>query len=59
MVLLALPPTDHLLIERDRGQFVPSRRRRMMANVRAERLLKIPQNPAPSCLSPAVQLKRE
>src|SRR4051794_30532962 len=28
-----------ILIERDRGQFVPSRRRRMMANVRAERLL--------------------
>jgi hypothetical protein len=26
MVLLALPPADHLLIERDRGQFVPSRR---------------------------------
>ena len=23
MVLLALPPADHLLIERDRGQFVP------------------------------------
>src|SRR5438445_4176208 len=34
-----LPPADHLLIERDRGQFVPSRRRRMMANVRAESLL--------------------
>jgi len=52
MVLLALPPADHLLIDRDRGQFVPSRRRRMMANVRAERL-------PPSCLSPALQLKRE
>jgi hypothetical protein len=36
MVLLALPPADHFLIERDRVQFVPSRRRRMMANVRAE-----------------------
>src|SRR6516165_5837254 len=59
MVLLALPPADHLPIERDRGQFVPSRRRRMMANVGAERLLKIPQNPAPSCVSPALQLKRE
>jgi hypothetical protein len=59
MVLLALPPADHLLIERDRGQFVPSRRRRMMANVRAERLLKIPAEPAPSCVSPALQLKRE
>jgi hypothetical protein len=47
MVLLALPPADHLLIERDRGQFVPSRRRRMMANVRAERLLKIPAEPGP------------
>jgi len=53
----ALPPADHLLIERDRGQFVPSRRRRMMANVRVERLLK--KNPAPSCLSPTPQLKRE
>jgi hypothetical protein len=42
-----------------RGQFVPSRRRRMMANVRAERLLKIPAEPAPSCVSPALQLKRE
>jgi 3'-5' exonuclease len=30
-------PADHLLNERDRGQFVPSRRRRMMANVGAER----------------------
>jgi hypothetical protein len=47
MVLVALPPADHLLIERDRGQFVPSRRRRMMANVRAERLLKIPAEPSP------------
>src|SRR6266404_1168521 len=46
MVLLALPPADHLLIERDRDQFVPSRRRRMMANVRAERLLKIPAEPS-------------
>src|SRR6516225_9198653 len=36
MVLLALPPADHLLIERDRGQFVPSRRRRMMANAAAQ-----------------------
>src|SRR5262249_40623585 len=36
MVSLALPPADHLLIERDRGQFVPSRRGRMMANVRAD-----------------------
>jgi Polymer-forming cytoskeletal len=33
----APPPADHLLNERDRGQFVPSRRRRMMANVGAER----------------------
>ena len=36
MVLLALPPADHLLIEKNRGQFVPSRRRRMVANVRAD-----------------------
>jgi len=47
MVLLALPPADHLLIDTDRGQFVPSRRRRMMANTRAERLLKIPAEPSP------------
>src|SRR5262249_9276357 len=52
MVLLALPPADHLLIERDRGQFVPSRRRRMMANVRVERLLKIPAEPSPELLIP-------
>src|SRR5262245_50860872 len=52
MVLLALPSADHLLIERDRGQFVPSRRRRMMANVRAERLLKIPAEPSPELLIP-------
>ena len=51
MVLLALPPADHLLIERDRGQ-LPSRRRRMMANVRAERLLKIPAEPSPELLIP-------
>src|ERR1700746_2644246 len=47
-----LPPADHLLIERDRGQFVPSRRRRMMANVRAERLLKIPAEPSPGLRIP-------
>ena len=46
-MLLALPPADHLLNERDRGQFVPSRRRRMMAKVRVERLLKIPAEPSP------------
>src|SRR5207253_677370 len=51
MVLLALPPADHLLIERDRGQFMPSRRRRMMANVRA-RLLKIPAEPGPELRIP-------
>jgi hypothetical protein len=50
MVLLALPPADHLLNERDRGQFVPSRRRRMMANVRAERLLKTPAELSPELL---------
>src|SRR6266481_9739330 len=52
MVLLALPPADHLLIERDRGHFVPSRRRRMMANVRVERLLKIPAEPSPELRIP-------
>src|ERR671934_1576741 len=52
MVLLALPPADHLLIERDRGQFVPSRRRRMVANVHAERLLKIPAEPSPELRIP-------
>jgi hypothetical protein len=59
MVLLALPPADHLLSERDRGQFVPSRRRRMMANILAERLLKIPAEPSPSCVFPTPQLRRE
>jgi hypothetical protein len=52
MVLLALPRADHLLIERDRGQFVPSRRRRMMANVRAEHLLKSPAEPGPELRIP-------
>src|SRR5947207_2032842 len=52
MVLLALPPADHLLNERDRGQFVPSRRRRVMANVRAERLLKIPAESSPELRIP-------
>src|SRR2546429_2014862 len=52
MVLLALPPADHLLIERDRGQFVPSRRRRTMANVLAEHLLKIPAEPIPELRIP-------
>jgi hypothetical protein len=51
-VLLALPPADHLLIERDRGQFVPSRRRQRMANVRAESLLKIPAQPSPELRIP-------
>ena len=32
--LLLCRRADHLLIERDRGQFVPSQRCRMMANVR-------------------------
>src|SRR6266516_7930821 len=52
MVLLALPPPDHLLIERDRGQFVPSRRRRVMANVRAERLLKTHAESSPELRIP-------
>src|SRR2546430_7158903 len=53
MVLLALQPADHLLIERrDRGQFVPSRRRRTMANVLAEHLLKIPAEPSPELRIP-------
>src|SRR5215469_10233581 len=57
MVLLALPPADHLLIERDRGQFVPSRRRRMMANARAERLLKIPAEPRAAYPGAAAQTR--
>src|SRR5258708_25041222 len=52
MVLLALPPADHLLIERDRNQFVPSRRRRTMAIVLAEHLLKIPADPIPELRIP-------
>jgi hypothetical protein len=46
MVLLALPPADHLLIER------ASQRRRMMANARAECLLKIPAEPSPELRIP-------
>jgi hypothetical protein len=38
--------------------FLPCRGR-IMANVRAERLLKITAEPAPSCLFPVLQLKRE
>jgi hypothetical protein len=38
--------------ERDRGQFVPSRRRRTMANFRAECLLKIPAEPSPELRIP-------
>jgi hypothetical protein len=49
MVLLALPPADHLLIERDRGQFVPSRRRRHDGQ---RRLLKIPAEPSPELRIP-------
>src|SRR5258705_10722908 len=33
MVLLVLPPPDHLWIGRKSRQFVPSRRRRLMTNV--------------------------
>src|SRR5262245_45229616 len=50
MVLMALPPADHLLlIERDRGQFVPSRRRRHDGQ---RRLLKIPAEPSPELRIP-------
>ena len=48
-MLLALPPADHLLIERDRGQFVPSRRRRHDGQ---RRLLKIPAEPSPELRIP-------
>jgi len=58
MVLLALPPADHLLIDTDRGQFVPCRRRRMMANVRAECLLKIPAEPSPELVPGAAAQTR-
>jgi len=60
MVLLALPPADHLPIEEEiAANSCLARRRRMMANVCAELLLKTRQNPAPSCVSPTPQLKRE
>src|SRR6516165_4075062 len=52
MVLLLCRRADHLLNGRDRGQFVPSRRRRMMANVCVERLLKIPAEPSPELRIP-------
>src|SRR5262245_12489165 len=52
MVLLALPPADHLLIEGDRGQFVPSRQRRMMANARARTLAEDPGRTQPRAAYP-------
>src|SRR5215813_2378795 len=58
MVLLAAAGGSSSDRKRSR-QFVPSRRRRMMANVRAERLLKIPAEPSPELRIPALQLKRE
>src|SRR5262249_10422767 len=60
MGLLLCRRADHLLNERDRGQFVPSRRRRMMANVRAETLAEDPGRTQPRAAYPgAAQLKRE
>jgi hypothetical protein len=60
IVLLALPPADHFLIERDRGQFAPSRRRRMDGQRPCRALAEDPGRTQPrSCLSPALQLKRE
>jgi hypothetical protein len=52
MVLLALPPADHLLIERDRGQVVPSWRRRMMANGPCRTLAEAPAEPSPELRIP-------
>src|SRR5262249_59495137 len=52
MVLLALPPTDHLPIERDRGQFVPSRRRRHDGQRPCRTFLKIPAEPSPELRIP-------
>src|SRR5262249_10437445 len=52
MVLLALPPADHLLIESDRGQFVPSRRRRHDGQRPCRTLLKIPAEPSPELRIP-------
>src|SRR5215471_12531299 len=52
MVLLALPPADHLLIESDRGQFVPSRRRRHDGQRPCRTFLKIPAEPTPELLIP-------
>src|SRR5262249_29814917 len=51
MVLLAAAGGSSSDRKRSR-QFVPSRRRRMMANVRAERLLKIPAEPSPELRIP-------
>src|SRR5215831_11385901 len=52
MVLLALPPADHLPIERDRGQFVPSRRRRHDGQRPCRTFLKIPAEPSPELRIP-------
>jgi hypothetical protein len=53
MVLLGLPPADHLPIEEEiAANSCLARRRRMVANVRAERLLKIPAQPSPELRMP-------
>ena len=53
MVLLALPPADHLPIEEEiAANSCLARRRRMMANVRAECLVKIPAGPSPELRIP-------
>jgi len=54
--VLALPPADHLLIERQRPRPI---RAFSATPIRTECLLKIPAEPSPSCVSPAPQLKRE
>src|SRR6516164_7687600 len=60
MVLLALPPADHLLIERDRGQFVPFSATPNDGQRPCRALAEDPgRTPAPSCVFPALQLKRE
>jgi hypothetical protein len=58
MVLLVLPPADHLWIGRNRANSCLIGNAARWANIRAERLPKIPVELGRGCVSSAPQLKR-
>src|SRR5919204_6432881 len=53
MVLLALPPTDHLLIERDRRQFAPFLATPRNGQRRCRTLAEAPAEPSPELRIPS------